>query len=354
MVINLKNIKRLLLLIVIILSLSSCALITNKTTTTPNQTIVSTTKNTTIKDITYSVPNPNNPLGYQVTFDFGDGYIINTTSTKFNYVLEPDRPEKNFANFLGWYSNGELFNFENQIKDNITLTAKWEYDYTSLVNYVYKETIKACVKIETFAYSIPFPSYKQSYSDSIGSGIIFDEDSSYYYVLTNNHVVYYDSTKYKNVEYHIYDCYGNVYGDPDTNKSLTSDLIGAKPEYDLAILRFSKGSKELVKVKLAISSKTSDVFSLGNPKGLFNTISFGNILGTKTNVPDPETLYLNNVTFDVIRHNSEINNGSSGGGLLNFSLELVGINFASNKGDFEYGYAIPVEKIKEFIEIYKS
>ena len=55
----------------------------------------------------------------------------------------------------------------------------------------------------------------------------------------------------------------------------------------------------------------------------------------------------------VIRHTAQIASGSSGGPLLSDALTLVGINFAGEKGDgFHNGYAIPLSKIKEFLEKY--
>lgn len=346
-----KKIKYLILLVLISFTLSACSITFNPT----NTTIMTSKRTYTGSIISYSVPSPDNPDGYQVIFDFGDGYKITTNANKSNHVIKPDDPTKNFAYFVGWYYNNDLFDFNKSINSNIVLTAKWEYDYESLVNYIYKTTIKANIKVETYAYTSSF--IKQSYSDSIGSGIIFDEDDNYYYALTNNHVVYYDTTKYRNVEYHVYDCYGKLYGDPQVDSSLKVDLIGSKAEYDLALLRFTKGQKELEIIKFANSSESKNVFSLGNPKSLVNTISFGEIIGTKTFTPKEETKEKSNVNFDVLVHTSEINNGSSGGGLLNFSLELTGINFASSvnsSDEFQRGYAIPIEKVKEFIEIYKN
>ncbi|MBR6071902.1 MAG: trypsin-like peptidase domain-containing protein [Acholeplasmatales bacterium] len=346
-----KKLKYLILLVLISFTLSACSITFNPTTT-----MTITSKRTyTGSTISYSVPNPNNPDGYQVIFDFGDGNKITTNTNKSNHVIKPDDPTKNFAYFVGWYYNNELFDFNKSINSDIILTARWEYDYESLVNYIYKNTIKSCIKVETYAYTNGF--IRQSYSDSIGSGVIFDEDDNYYYALTNNHVVYYDSSKYKNVEYHIYDCYSNVYGDPQEDSTLRSELIGNKPEYDLALLKFTKGSKTLEVAKMANSSESYKVFSLGNPKSLTNAISFGEITGTKTFTPKEETKDKSNVSFDVLTHSSELNNGSSGGGLFNFNLELVGINFASSvstSDEFIRGYTIPIEKVKEFINIYKN
>ena len=63
--------------------------------------------------------------------------------------------------------------------------------------------------------------------------------------------------------------------------------------------------------------------------------------------------YLTNVEFGVFAHTAEVRRGSSGGALVNSALQLVGINYAGKSGDeFSNGYAIPINKIHEFIEKY--
>lgn len=338
-----KKVRFILLLIVSAFILSGCQISFTpggKTTTSRSATYVETTE--------YSVPNPNNPDGYKVTFDLGDGETYTSTTNTQGYVLAPNNPERNFAFFEGWYVNDQLFDFNTQVKSDITLYAKWEYDVTSLINHIYRNTIKACIKVETVLSKGGF--ITRSTTDSIGSGIIISEQNGYYYALTNNHVVYCDYTKYDNVEYIVYDSYNNEYSSGKVS------LLYNKAEYDLALIRFRKGSQELAVVDLAKSSSTDKVFTLGNPKSLANAISFGDYLGMKTFTPKADSVAQSNVTFDVITHTAFIDNGSSGGGLLNYSLKLVGINFASSvsekTGEFIRGYAIPVEKINEFITEY--
>ena len=62
-----------------------------------------------------------------------------------------------------------------------------------------------------------------------------------------------------------------------------------------------------------------------------------------------------NVTFTVLEHNAETNGGSSGGAILNIDLELIGIHYAGSRdssGNFVRGYAIPIDKIHEFLNKY--
>ena len=91
--------------------------------------------------------------------------------------------------------------------------------------------------------------------------------------------------------------------------------------------------------------------ALGTPKGQKNSIAFGEIKG-KANITLSDTdKKLSNVTFDVLKHSAFIDNGSSGGALLNASCRLVGVNYASSN-DGTAHYSIPIEKVREFLDKY--
>ena len=99
------------------------------------------------------------------------------------------------------------------------------------------------------------------------------------------------------------------------------------------------------------SEVRESVKSMGNPNSIKNVITNGMINCYSY-------ISLNNnkskVDFEVIVHSANINSGSSGGALLNEYNEIVGITFAGvfdNKGNFITGYAIPLEKIVEFINM---
>ena len=45
---------------------------------------------------------------------------------KGGYIQVPDEPIKSGYEFIGWYYNGELFNFNQPITENIEIEARWE------------------------------------------------------------------------------------------------------------------------------------------------------------------------------------------------------------------------------------
>jgi serine protease Do len=183
--------------------------------------------------------------------------------------------------------------------------------------------------------------------ESTGSGVIFGENSSNYFVLTNNHVTYNDPD-YDKITYTIEDYKGNTY---------TAKYKHGLASYDLSVLYFAKGQEKLgiIKRSKVNPSVGEEIVTLTQPGGQNNAISFGEILsyisGPKLQCSTSES----NVKFDVIKHNSDTKGGSSGGMLLDFDLNLIGIHYAGSydsNGNVVNGYAIPIEKVNEYLSKY--
>ena len=64
---------------------------------------------------------------YNVTYITNTEQIISDSKVKYNECIkEPTLEEKENYTFLGWYLNDELYDFNNPVKNDITLVAKWE------------------------------------------------------------------------------------------------------------------------------------------------------------------------------------------------------------------------------------
>ena len=64
---------------------------------------------------------------YTVKFNYGYSNKVTSKSVeKGKTVSKPSNPSRSGYTFLGWYYNGEKFDFSTKITKNITLTAKWE------------------------------------------------------------------------------------------------------------------------------------------------------------------------------------------------------------------------------------
>lgn len=179
-------------------------------------------------------------------------------------------------------------------------------------------------------------------SQAAGTGFIIDANGL---VLTNKHVVpegtnsleivTSDGTRYEDVE-----------------------IIGRDPLNDLAILKV-KDPKNFKPAKLADSDviRTGQkVIAIGNALGQFqNTVTSGIISGIGRPVEaasesGSDTEQLTN----LFQTDAAINSGNSGGPLLNYSGEVIGINTAVAANAENIGFAIPVNEAKGIIESVKS
>ncbi len=210
--------------------------------------------------------------------------------------------------------------------------------YSKVSGSLNDEIVKSNVMFYNRNYST-FLGIKYKEYNTYGSGFIYDEDVNYYYVLTNYHVVTYNYS-YNHNELYLEDYLGNKY----ETEVLSSDI-----NYDLAIVRFKKENRlKVLKFGSNVEVRNS-IKALGNPDSIKNVITNGQITCfSNINMNSNKS----KVNFEVIVHSAKIDGGSSGGALLNTDNEVIGITFAGafdKNGEFVNGYAIPVEKIKEFI-----
>ena len=93
------------------------------------------------------------------------------------------------------------------------------------------------------------------------------------------------------------------------------------------------------------------VISVGSPLGLENSVSAGIISGlnrTFYTTPQIESFR------DLIQTDASINQGSSGGALINLEGKLVGMNVATIQQAQGVAFAIPSKKIRKMLEEYEK
>lgn len=235
--------------------------------------------------------------------------------------------------------NGVEKNDDDTVKD----VAQW-------VNELTAQTMQANFMIKTVSYNNGFQVIGNVTSStvSVGSGVLFYVGQEKLFLLTNNHVIA-KSSGYKYVTYSVTDYKGKEY---DGNVS----VVYSDAAYDLAVVAFDAGgNKEYSSLKLAEGNPKvgTRVAALGSPLRQFNALTLGEVLFYDNVTLDEEKADLSHVEFEVVHHDAPIDQGSSGGVLLNEQSEIVGINFATafNKesGEFDYGCAVSVDKVKEFL-----
>ena len=214
-------------------------------------------------------------------------------------------------------------------------------DYESLINSITESAMLFNVKIVSEHTPTKFLGFGNKEIHT-GSGVIYREENGCYYVLTNEHVVSVDGDLYRS-RYFVFDAYGNEY---------SAELVSKDETSDLAILTFV-GSEDVklgaVTLSEANSPDETKIVSLGSPGGQMNSITFGTILDMHEVEPTEED---NKIYFPVILHTAPLEHGSSGGALLNYDLELVGVNYAIaniKETESKYSLAIPIEKVSEFL-----
>ena len=188
---------------------------------------------------------------------------------------------------------------------------------------------------------------KESYA-SAGAGVIykFDDTSGDAYIITNYHVVY-DSASITGIASSI-----KVYpfGRQWEEYAIEAEYVGGAMTYDIAVLKIS--GSEILKdagytaVSVADSDKIyvgDTAIAIGNPDGMGISASMGIISVDSEYITMTGADGVTEVSFRVMRIDTAVNPGNSGGGLFNSSGELIGIvNAKRTDTSLEnIGYAIP-------------
>lgn len=283
-------------------------------------------------------------------FVYPDGITASYPFISGDTAFEPAPATKENCIFLGW-SIGEdgtdLHDFSTPLYGETTFYPRFDIDAIAITNKVTTETIKSTVKIYAKSYN-SFLGFETSSYPTQGSGVIFHQSNGYCYVLTNCHVAQ-RLNGYDKIEYTIVDYKGNEYS-AWLFKGDSKPKSAIDPAYDLATLYFKYSGSDLGVIEFAAEEPAvgDHIVALGSPAGQNNAITYGKYL-KKTQIWVDCEPYLGNVQFPVLVHNAETTGGSSGGPLLNSSLELVGLNYSGNDVTSN---AIPIEKINEFLSIY--
>ncbi len=153
----------------------------------------------------------------------------------------------------------------------------------------------------------------------LGAGVVVRPDG---YVLTNFHVV---------------QGAGDILAELSDGRVTPAQVIGTDRDTDLAVLKIAgEGFAALSPAPEGSLDVGDIVLAIGNPLGLGQTVTLGIVSATGRN----RTILSR--YEDFIQTDAAINQGSSGGALVNAAGELVGINSALSREGQGIGFAIPV------------
>ncbi|MFA6365905.1 MAG: Do family serine endopeptidase [Candidatus Hydrogenedentales bacterium] len=171
--------------------------------------------------------------------------------------------------------------------------------------------------------------------EGLGSGVIVRKTGKTIYILTNNHVA-------GNAE--------KITVIMNDGREFPGTLVGADDRKDIALVKFETSDPDIVVAKLGDSSKIQVgdwAIALGSPLGLVSSVTAGIVSAVGRNGgPD------GNIN-DFIQTDAAINQGNSGGALVNIRGEVVGINTwiaTQTGGSVGLGFAIPINNLKGAID----
>lgn len=189
----------------------------------------------------------------------------------------------------------------------------------------------------------------QDYS-SAGSGVIYqmDKTAGDAFIITNYHVVYDASSNTENCISDDISVY--LYGSEIEEKAIEATYVGGSLYYDIAVLQID--NSDIIKASDAceVDVANSDgivvgdtAIAIGNAQGYGISTSFGIVSVDSEYITMTAADGSTTVSFRVMRTDTAVNSGNSGGGLYNDEGNLIGIVNAKivDDGVENIGYAIP-------------
>ena len=163
-----------------------------------------------------------------------------------------------------------------------------------------------------------------------GSGVIISKDG---YIVTNNHVI--DKADVISVKL-------------NDGREFKGRIIGTDPSTDLALVKIEGEDLPIIPVGDSDRLKIGEwVLAVGNPFNMASTVTAGIVSAKARSLG-----VYNNGVESFIQTDAAINQGNSGGALVNAQGELVGINSVlySPTGAYSgYGFAIPTSIMTEVV-----
>ena len=170
----------------------------------------------------------------------------------------------------------------------------------------------------------------------LGSGIIVQHTGERYYVLTNNHVV----KDASDISVKLND-----------QRVFKARRVGTDPRKDIALVSFdTRDSIPVAELGDSNGVQVGDiVFAVGNPFGYESTVTMGIVSALGRHGPQGDIASYT----DYIQTDAAINQGNSGGALVNIDGQVIGMNTwiaAPTGGNIGLGFAIPINNTRQGIQ----
>jgi serine protease Do len=267
--------------------------------------------------------------GFSIEFSF-----TTTSNTSVTQTTLPSTIEGTISIGDSEYNAFEYYDSPTYRLSNID-------DYNAILLATRDKARRANIELQTTVYRMValFPGSKtmveQVIATSSGSGVIYKSDATYYYAITNFHVI--DPETYS-ARYEVQTF--------DSTLTSSAELLAYQEEFDLAVIRFPKAARtEIHEIDIDTRKFTKIVpgelvIAVGNPETLTYNVTFGEFI---------RMTLIENAEFKVIYHSATIHEGSSGGALLDVDGNLLGINTWGSQNSDEDSFAVPVHIIYMFL-----
>ncbi len=166
---------------------------------------------------------------------------------------------------------------------------------------------------------------------SLGSGVIVSREG---HVLTNDHVI----EGMTEIEVQLAD-----------ERTFPARLLGTDPSVDIAVLKIDAAKLEPLPIGNSDNVKVGQlVFAIGNPFGLSETVTAGIISARSRRA-------MRDSTVEYLQTDAAVNQGNSGGPLINLRGEIIGINTAifargEDSGWLGISFAVPSNIARRALE----
>ena len=235
---------------------------------------------------------------------------------------------------------------------NVTINGA-EEEKVSVAKALLSSVSVKCVFKTVYYGSTYQPGVSGRDKTAAGSGVIYklDKNSGDAYIITNYHVVYHNQSNTENgisddIKVYLYGQEGDAYAIPAT-------YVGGSMNYDLAVLKV-EGSRILAESNaMAVSFADSDdvvvldkAVAIGNSEGLGISATLGYVNVESEYITMEGADGATAIKIRVMRMDTAVNSGNSGGGLFNHRGELIGVVNAKLNNSESMGYAIPSNFVK--------
>jgi S1-C subfamily serine protease len=202
------------------------------------------------------------------------------------------------------------------------------------VQEIYAQSGPGVVQVSSASVDSNDPFFGPQSAAKLGSGFVIDKSGR---IVTNYHVI----EGAQEVEV-------NFSGDD----RVPARVVGSDPSTDLAVLEIDAQARALTPLPLGNSDAVrvgDSVVAIGNPFGLERTVTAGIVSALQREILSP-----NGYTIDkVIQTDAPINDGNSGGPLLNAEGEVIGVNSqiesSGGGGNVGIGFAVPISTVREVV-----